>query len=68
LIPHKIDHARQLKAGAAALLGVDAVTLRRALKGLVNSAISWFLARCRYLDFYKIGTSLASDFEGAENG
>jgi DNA invertase Pin-like site-specific DNA recombinase len=40
LTPHKIDHARQLiaegketKAGAAALLGVDAVTLRRALKG-----------------------------------
>jgi DNA invertase Pin-like site-specific DNA recombinase len=41
LTPHKIDHARQLiadgketKAGAAALLGVDAVTLRRALRGL----------------------------------
>jgi DNA invertase Pin-like site-specific DNA recombinase len=41
LTPHKIDHARQLiaddretRAGAAALLGVDAVTLRRALKGL----------------------------------
>jgi len=40
LTPHKLDHARQLiaegretKAGAAALLGVDAVTLRRALKG-----------------------------------
>jgi hypothetical protein len=38
LTPHKLDHARQLiaegketKAGAAALLGVDAVTLRRAL-------------------------------------
>jgi DNA invertase Pin-like site-specific DNA recombinase len=40
LTPHKLDHARQLiaegketRAGAAALLGVDAVTLRRALKG-----------------------------------
>jgi DNA invertase Pin-like site-specific DNA recombinase len=39
LTPHKLDHARQLiadgketRAGAAALLGVDAVTLRRALK------------------------------------
>ncbi len=38
LTPHKLDHARRLiaegretKAGAAALLGVDAVTLRRAL-------------------------------------
>lgn len=41
LTRHKLDHARQLiadgketKAGAAALLGVDAVTLRRALKGV----------------------------------
>jgi DNA invertase Pin-like site-specific DNA recombinase len=40
LTPHKFDHARQLiadgketRAGAAALLGVDAVTLRRALRG-----------------------------------
>ena len=40
LTPHKLEHARQLiaegketRAGAAALLGVDAVTLRRALKG-----------------------------------
>src|SRR3954469_5635466 len=40
LTPHKLDHARELiaagketRAGAAALLGVDAVTLRRALKG-----------------------------------
>ena len=40
LTPHKLEHARQLiadgkenKAGAAALLGVDPVTLRRALKG-----------------------------------
>jgi DNA invertase Pin-like site-specific DNA recombinase len=40
LTPHKLDHARQLiadgketRAGTAALLGVDAVTLRRALKG-----------------------------------
>ena len=40
LTAHKLDHARQLiadgketKAGAAALLGVDAVTLRRALNG-----------------------------------
>lgn len=40
LTPHKFDHARQLiadgketRAGTAALLGVDAVTLRRALKG-----------------------------------
>jgi DNA invertase Pin-like site-specific DNA recombinase len=39
LTPHKLDHARQLiadgketKAGAAAVLGVNAVTLRRALK------------------------------------
>jgi DNA invertase Pin-like site-specific DNA recombinase len=39
LTPHKPDHATQLiadgtetRAGAAALLGVDAVTLRRALK------------------------------------
>ena len=39
LTPHKLDHARQLiadgketRAGAAALLGVDAVTLRRALR------------------------------------
>ena len=39
LTPHQLAHARQLieggaetKAGAAALLGVDAVTLRRALK------------------------------------
>jgi len=39
LTPHQLDHARQLiaegketKAGAAALLGVDAVTLRRALR------------------------------------
>jgi DNA invertase Pin-like site-specific DNA recombinase len=41
LTPHKLDHARQLieegketKAGVAALLGVDAVTLRRALNGV----------------------------------
>ncbi len=40
LTPHKLDHARQLiaegketKAGAAALLGVNPVTLRRALRG-----------------------------------
>ena len=40
LTPHKLNRARELiaegretKAGAAALLGVDAVTLRRALKG-----------------------------------
>ena len=39
LTPHQLDHARQLiadgketKVGAAALLGVDAVTLRRALR------------------------------------
>ena len=39
LTPHQLDHARDLiadgketKAGAAALLGVDAVTLRRALR------------------------------------
>ncbi len=39
LTPHKLDHARALiaegketRAGAAALLGVDPVTLRRALK------------------------------------
>ena len=46
LTPHKIDHARQLiaegketKAGAAALLGVDAVTLRRALNGGIGPII-----------------------------
>jgi DNA invertase Pin-like site-specific DNA recombinase len=40
LTPHKLDHARELiadgkenRAGAAALLDVDPVTLRRALKG-----------------------------------
>jgi hypothetical protein len=40
LTPHKLDHARQLiadgketRAGAAALLDVDPVTLRRALNG-----------------------------------
>jgi DNA invertase Pin-like site-specific DNA recombinase len=40
LTAHKLDHARQLiadgketRAGAATLLGVDAVTLRRALNG-----------------------------------
>jgi hypothetical protein len=40
LTAHKLDHARQLiaegretKAGAAVLLKVDAVTLRRALRG-----------------------------------
>jgi DNA invertase Pin-like site-specific DNA recombinase len=44
LTPHKLDHARQLiaegkenRAGAAALLDVDPVTLRRALKGLEGS-------------------------------
>jgi DNA invertase Pin-like site-specific DNA recombinase len=44
LTPHKLDHARQLiadgketKAGAAALLGVDAVTLRRTLRALAVS-------------------------------
>lgn len=41
LTPHQLVHARELiaggketRAGAAALLGVDAVTLRRALRGL----------------------------------
>jgi DNA invertase Pin-like site-specific DNA recombinase len=40
LTPQRLDHARQLmaegketQAGAAALLGVDAVTLRQALRG-----------------------------------